>query len=1019
MLIKIFNYTARLVLCLVVTVTANAQHLSFHHLGIDEGMPSNNTGHACFDSTGFVWISTNDGLLSYDGTRIHQYLKETHPGLPRNEIGFLFCDSRNRIWICTDEGLAMMDEQRRIKKILLHDSLKNANIDFCFEVEGLGMVASGSRKTFILPAGKTNWEPYNWFDHNVRKGAAISNVRAFDKTSYMFVMGKKAMLVNFRTQKIVVSISLPTISSVCKLNDNELLATGSEQFELHRINIISGTVTKKYSHVKDVEGNKILAAPFASSKAANGLVYISTRSGGLIGFDADNEFFYTYRHDPLNKSTVSSDILRWVFWHPNGNLMITSTSGLNYTNLKNTMFAQHNKFIDEKGKLTDGGIIGVAEDHLGNLWLKGLNNLLAWNPHTQVVKRISLPPSVPGSSEINTEAGSVISDDRNNMWVTYNGKGLAKFDANGTLLKFLSKTNSKIPTNDIRITRQLPDRVIMAGAENGLFMLHPETYRVDSFDTDPLLKKFSGKRVIDIMADGNKIWIACSPRGGAYCYDFSTKKLTEFTTKDGLSSDRVYCLSKDLAGNIYVGTYDGLNIISPGGKITIINKTNGLRHTRVENIVADKLGKQWITNFNSLICYNPGDKKFSYFDERNGVSNAGFVVLGNTTTNKGEIIFLGNGLLIVDPEKVKSQKETYPPVAVHRLFDDDAYELLNNTDTIKLAYNNSKVTLYYLTNTLIIANRFFYRYKMQGLDTGWQQPTKNNQVTYSLKPGQYYFQIQTSYNETGWEENKIRIVIMVLPPWWQTWWFRVITGLFIAALLFVLFRRRITAIKNNAAIKQQMAELEGKALRAQMNPHFIFNSLNAIQELIVTKKVDEGYQYLSNFSKLLRQVLNNSEKNLVPLSAEIEMIQLQLSLESLRFKNAFSYSVIIDENIEPEMVNVPPLLLQPYVENAVWHGLRHKEGNKNLRIRIKEKVQQLDIEIEDDGIGREKAAEIKKQKLGAEQFESKGSILSAQRIKILADQYPGTASVKISDNQNEKGEATGTVVRITLPSNLK
>jgi LytS/YehU family sensor histidine kinase len=204
-----------------------------------------------------------------------------------------------------------------------------------------------------------------------------------------------------------------------------------------------------------------------------------------------------------------------------------------------------------------------------------------------------------------------------------------------------------------------------------------------------------------------------------------------------------------------------------------------------------------------------------------------------------------------------------------------------------------------------------------------------------------------------------------------------------------------------------------------MNPHFIFNSLNAIQELIVTEKVDEGYQYLSSFSKLLRLVLNNSEKSLIPLNAEIEMIKLQLSLESLRFKNAFSYSITVDESMEPEMINVPPLLLQPYVENAIWHGLRHKEGNKNLWIRIKETGRQLDIEIEDNGVGRQRAGEIKKQKLGAQQFESKGSALSAQRIKLLSSQYPGAASVKICDNQNTTGEATGTVVKIVFPSYLK
>ncbi len=177
-------------------------------------------------------------------------------------------------------------------------------------------------------------------------------------------------------------------------------------------------------------------------------------------------------------------------------------------------------------------------------------------------------------------------------------------------------------------------------------------------------------------------------------------------------------------------------------------------------------------------------------------------------------------------------------------------------------------------------------------------------------------------------------------------------------------------------LNRQMQESQLMAIRSQMNPHFLFNCLNAIQELIITKKIDEAYEYLSNFSKLLRMVLNNSEKSSVSLTAELQAIQLQLSLEKLRFNNSFIYAISIEDGIETDLIQVPPLLLQPFVENAIWHGLRQKEGNKNLWIGIKEKNEYIIIEIEDNGVGREQAANIKSKKLRAGNFESKGLYFS-------------------------------------------
>jgi LytS/YehU family sensor histidine kinase/ligand-binding sensor domain-containing protein len=221
------------------------------------------------------------------------------------------------------------------------------------------------------------------------------------------------------------------------------------------------------------------------------------------------------------------------------------------------------------------------------------------------------------------------------------------------------------------------------------------------------------------------------------------------------------------------------------------------------------------------------------------------------------------------------------------------------------------------------------------------------------------------------------------------------------------------------SMNEQLSKAKLEALRSQMNPHFIFNSLNAIQECILTNNVAAAYKYLSKFSKLQRMVLNNSQKELIPLSDETEMLQLYLSLESLRFSKSFTYHIDMAGVTDINEIMVPSLLTQPLVENAIWHGLRNKEGDKTLSIIYKEENGQLLITIDDNGIGREAAAVIKKQKIGSEQFASKGTIILQQRLYVLSQQLKTDIQLQTIDKTDESGNAAGTKVTISFPSNLE
>jgi ligand-binding sensor domain-containing protein/putative methionine-R-sulfoxide reductase with GAF domain len=220
-------------------------------------------------------------------------------------------------------------------------------------------------------------------------------------------------------------------------------------------------------------------------------------------------------------------------------------------------------------------------------------------------------------------------------------------------------------------------------------------------------------------------------------------------------------------------------------------------------------------------------------------------------------------------------------------------------------------------------------------------------------------------------------------------------------------------------IRKMLAESQLMALRAQMNPHFVFNCLNSIQECIVTEKYSEASKYLNKFSKLFRMVLNNSGRNLVTIDEELEVLELYLQLERMRFEKSFCYQIIVDKALETDETLLPSMLVQPYVENALWHGLMHSSGKRELMIEFRLVDQAiLECRIEDNGIGRKKSFELKKQNSKTKRHESKGLLISKERLDVL-QRLGQHAEVHITDKYDPSGEAAGTLVVIELSAFLK
>ena len=227
--------------------------------------------------------------------------------------------------------------------------------------------------------------------------------------------------------------------------------------------------------------------------------------------------------------------------------------------------------------------------------------------------------------------------------------------------------------------------------------------------------------------------------------------------------------------------------------------------------------------------------------------------------------------------------------------------------------------------------------------------------------------------------------------------------------------QRLEGERAKAALQQRTKELEIQALRSQMNPHFIFNCLNAINRFVLGHETEAASDYLTKFSRLMRMIMNHSRHSLITLADELEVLRLYLDMESLRFKNAFDYSILLDDDIEAGDVLIPPLLLQPFVENAVWHGLMHKQGRGQLSVIIQERNDLLTITIRDNGVGRKRADDLKSKSV--EKYKSMGLQITAQRLALLTGKEEPGHLFEIEDLYDEEGKAAGTQVVLKIRIN--
>ena len=482
------------------------------------------------------------------------------------------------------------------------------------------------------------------------------------------------------------------------------------------------------------------------------------------------------------------------------------------------------------------------------------------------------------------------------------------------------------------------------------------------------VKTFS-KAIYALYNDNGNLWVATS--NGLMIYDlYHNKIIKTFSIANGMPGNAIASIEKDAAGNFWCGSNVGLiKIDGHTNRVTLIKASAGLpsNEFNIDCSASDSLGNLYFGGFNGVSFFNPSKFTINQFSPA--------PVIESIKISNVEIQFVEN---------------------------------IGYASKIWLSYLQNFITLEYGVINFVNHDECLYKYRMTGVDENWVDAGNRTIVNYAgLKPGKYIFQLQSCNSSGIWSSTITELAIYITPAFWQTWWFLLLIIFLAAVVVILIVNRRIQNIKDRSAIKQKISETEMAALRAQMNPHFMFNCINSIDAFIYNNDKYNATLYLNKFAKLLRNILDSSKQNTVLLSKDVDTLQLYLELEELRHENKFTSKITVQSALLQSDYKVPPLIIQPFVENAILHGLKNKPGNDGfLFIGIKKVDDTIQYTIEDNGIGRQAAKLITQTKQS-----SYGMDMSIDRIKLFNNET--AASLKIED-LNEHGMPTGTKITVNL-----
>lgn len=1003
---------------LVVSFSGRTQQYNFRNYTVKDGVAQSQVYSLHQDHRGYLWLGTRGGgITRFDGLNFKTYTEKD--GLINNYIFRIREDEKHNLWIGTNNGLSQFNG-------IAFSNYKPENSASQLMIQDIAFDAQGRK----------------WLATN-------QGVMCFDGKSFSNIS-----LLLKEEETMVNAIHIDPEGKIW-------YGTGKG---LYSIDVSGG----KYKLTNYGDQSRYMRNAITSVRQdRDGRIWIGTYGDGMYCYDGQ-KFYRIDLQQELYRQTVLD-----IYFDNRGHAWIgTLGKGVGQYNPGSRSFM----WLSENQGLSNNHVRCIVQDRSGSFWF-GTSGGGVCNYFGKQFTNYDKSSGLGGNFIY-----SIFRDSQKRLWIGTSQKGLSVMQFNA-----FTNFNASNGFADVKVKAICEDNdgnLYFGTDGQGVYKYDGTTFSI----CPGLAKKYVRAIVKD--KDGNLWIATAGHGLIQLILNDGAPHTKMFLISDGMLALRLTCLHLDKRGRIWYGTENhGIGFIENGeARRKYIRVKDGLRSPAIRSLTEDKSGCLWIGTAGSGIAsvplYSEKPFKVSSFDHRNGLTSSNIYLLTVDSKNnliagsetgldyiyltpqrkisslkhysKGDgftgietcqnavfndpdgTIWFGtiNGLSRYNPaNSVKNESEPITSISDVKLFYKSIAETQyshfagdwNQIRYLKLPYDQNHLSFDFFAVNFSNPDAVKYRWKLVGFDKDWSPESKEHNIVYSnISPGKYTFLVKACNEDGVWNEHPVKVSFTIDAPFWMQWWFIALEVLFVALIIFMVFRWQANRIRAKAAETQkqlQMAkeivELEQKTLRLQMNPHFIFNALNSIQSQIGTGNEKEARYYLAKFSRLMRQILDNSRNAVITLEEEVETLENYLLIEKFCNGDRFDYEIHVDEKLETDYIQMPPMLLQPFVENAIKHGLKHLDPQGKamqrgkITVEFREQGNLLECSVTDNGIGREKSEELNRNSKET-YHQSTALAVTQERLDLLREDREIQA-MEIIDLHDNQGNASGTKVIIRIP----
>ncbi|MBX2991896.1 MAG: hypothetical protein KF749_12110 [Bacteroidetes bacterium] len=827
----------------VVFSTLPAQ--TFHRISVERGLPHSDVNAILQDSRGFIWFGTSGGLARFDGYEftIFKHNPADTNSLSDDAVLALCEDGDGNLWIGTFSGglnrLSLSTE--KIQRFIHHPSDSNSIASnqikaICRDASGnlwIGTWFDGLSRLDLL-TGRFSHFRHDPSDPN---SPADNNIRSLveDKSGRLWIgtaNGGLSMLDPTRTRFTRFTHNPSDLSSLSN-NGVKALFVDADGFVwagtdngLNRFDEARGTFTRFSPQRSSAQSAFPVYAMGEAYTVMKRTFWIGTQGMGVFRFDPLKGTFARSVADAAQTSSLSSDVIRCMFTDNAGGLWIgTEGGGVSKLNTERQQAIRHLRHdAVQDGGISKGAVWSVAGDASGTLWVGTFGGGLdAVNMRTGAVKRFRNEPRNPHS--LPEDNVSALRIDRNgNLWVGTASSGLAMLDQRTNRFAiFLSieLSGETISSNAIDEILETSDGMLWIATSTdgvhsgGLNMLNPATGRFRQFKNNPAdSASLSSDRVSTLLEDSKGIlWIG-TEGGGLNALNRSTMKFARYfnhpSDQNSISNDRVYAIEEDVSGRIWVGTANGLNSLDPAtGRFTRYFRSDGLPSDYIRSILRDSRKNFWLVTTRGICKFNPQRKSFITFDSNDGFLSDDFTDAHFTGADGTFYLGSQHGLSYFHPDSL-IENGNPPPVVVSafNIFENPyaAFSAGERNPSFTLGYNENFLSFVISSLDYTNPSRNLYAYKMEELDHEWVKSGTRRYASYpALQPGTYVFRVIGSNNHGVWNTEGSSITITINPPWWQTWWFRLLAAGVLIGIGAAIYNYRVAKLLEMERMRVRIA----------------------------------------------------------------------------------------------------------------------------------------------------------------------------------------------------------------------